>query len=44
MGNPSQDGLAWAPYTESGQGTMVFDTKSAFRTLDDKVMVGLMSK
>ena len=43
-GNPSQPGLAWEPYTESGQGTMVFDTESAFRTLDDKVMVGLMTR
>jgi para-nitrobenzyl esterase len=23
-GNPSQTGIAWEPYTESGQGTMVF--------------------
>ncbi len=43
-GNPSQTGLEWKPWTEAGQGTMVFDAISVFRTLDDQVMVGLMAK
>lgn len=43
-GNPSQPGLTWGPYTESGQGTMVFDGESAYRPLDDKVLVGLMTR
>ncbi len=43
-GNPSQTGLEWKPWTEAGQGTMVFDAVSSFRTLDDQVMVGLMTK
>lgn len=42
-GNPSQTGLEWKPYTEAGQGTMVFDEQSEFRTLDDKVLIGLMT-
>jgi para-nitrobenzyl esterase len=43
-GNPSQTGLAWKPYTEGGRGTMVFDTESEFRALDDQVMIALMQK
>jgi para-nitrobenzyl esterase len=43
-GNPSQTGLEWKPWTEAGQGTMVFDAESQFRTLDDQVMVGLMGR
>lgn len=43
-GNPSQPGLEWKPWTEAGQGTMVFDDVSEFKTLDDGVMVGLMSR
>ena len=43
-GNPSQPGLAWEPYTASGQGTMIFDAVSSYRRLDDEVMVKLMTR
>lgn len=43
-GNPSQSGLMWEPYTEAGQGAMVFDAQSRFQKLDDQVMVGLMPR
>lgn len=43
-GNPSQSGLVWEPYTEAGQGAMVFDAQSRFQKLDDQVMVGLMPR
>jgi para-nitrobenzyl esterase len=43
-GNPSQDGLEWRPYRKGGNGTMVFDTVSEFKTLDDQKLVELMSR
>jgi len=43
-GDPSQDGLAWEPYTVEGQGTMVFDTTSEVSTLDDRRLVELMEQ
>ena len=43
-GNPSQTGLEWKPYTESGAGTMVFDAESEYRALDDREMTALMAR
>ena len=43
-GNPSQTGLEWKPYTESGQGHDGVRHESEFRTLDDRVMVALMAR
>ncbi len=44
-GNPSQEGLEWLPYNEtSNNGTMVFDTNSAFTILDDQKLCELMLK
>jgi para-nitrobenzyl esterase len=34
-GNPSQPGLGWKPYSVAGRETMVFDTASGVRSLDD---------
>jgi para-nitrobenzyl esterase len=41
-GDPSQEGLEWRPYSETGNGTMVFDIESTFTILDDQKMVELM--
>ena len=41
-GNPSQPGLAWKPYTLSGRETMVFDTVSELRSVDDDKLLSLL--
>ena len=41
-GNPSQPGLAWKPYTLSGRETMVFDTVSELRPVDDDKLMSLL--
>jgi len=41
-GNPSQPGLAWKPYTESGRETMVFDTVSELRSVNDDKLISLL--
>jgi para-nitrobenzyl esterase len=43
-GNPSQDGLEWGPYSVEGQETMIFDSNSVFKVLDDERLVELMSQ
>ena len=41
-GNPSQPGLVWKPYTVAGKETMVFDTVSEVRRLDDDKLLSLL--
>ena len=41
-GNPSQPGLAWKPYTLAGRETMVFDTVSEVRSVDDDKLLSLL--
>ncbi len=41
-GNPSQPGLAWKPYTLAGRETMVFDTISETRSVDDDKLLSLL--
>ncbi len=41
-GNPSQPGLAWKPWTAAGHETMVFDTVSEVRSLNDDKILSLM--
>jgi len=41
-GNPSQAGLAWKPYTLAGRETMVFDTVSEVRSVDDDKLLSLL--
>jgi para-nitrobenzyl esterase len=41
-GNPSQAGLAWKPYTVAGHETMVFDTVSEVRAVDDDKLMSLL--
>jgi len=41
-GNPSQPGLAWKPYTLAGKETMVFDTVSEVRSVDDDKLLSLL--
>ena len=41
-GNPSQPGLAWKPWTPAGHETMVFDTVSELRPLNDDKLLSLM--
>ena len=41
-GNPSQPGLPWAPYTVQGKETMVFDTVSQVRRVDDDKLLSLL--
>ena len=41
-GNPSQPGLAWKPYSLAGHETMVFDTVSEVRSLDDDKLWSLL--
>ena len=41
-GNPSQPGLAWKPYTLAGRETMVFDTVSEIRSVDDDKLLSLL--
>jgi para-nitrobenzyl esterase len=41
-GNPSQPGLAWKPYTLAGRETMVWDTVSEVRSLNDDKMMSLL--
>ena len=41
-GNPSQSGLAWKPYTVTGKETMVFDTVSEVRCVDDDKLLSLL--
>jgi para-nitrobenzyl esterase len=41
-GNPSQPGLSWEPYTVEGKQTMVFDTVSEVRRLDDDKLLSLL--
>lgn len=41
-GNPSQSGLAWKPYTVAGKETMVFDTVSEVRCVDDDKLLSLL--
>ena len=41
-GNPSQPGLAWKPYTVAGKETMVFDTVSEVRCVDDDKLLSLL--
>lgn len=41
-GNPSQPGLDWKPYTLERRQTMVFDTVSESRPLNDDKLVALM--
>ncbi len=41
-GNPSQPGLAWKPWTATGHDTMVFDTVSEFRSLNDEKLLSLL--
>jgi para-nitrobenzyl esterase len=41
-GNPSQPGLTWKPYTLAGRETMVFDTVSEIRSLNDDKLLSLL--
>jgi para-nitrobenzyl esterase len=41
-GNPSQSGLAWKPYTLAGRETMIFDTVSEVRSVDDDKLLSLL--
>ena len=41
-GNPSQAGLAWKPYSLAGRETMVFDTVSEVRSVDDDKLLSLL--
>ena len=41
-GNPSQPGLTWKPYTVAGKETMVFDTVSEVRAVDDDKLLSLL--
>jgi para-nitrobenzyl esterase len=41
-GNPSQAGLAWKPYSLEGRETMVFDTASELRPLNDDKLQALL--
>ncbi len=41
-GNPSQPGLAWKPYTLAGRETMVWDTVSEVRSLNDDELMSLL--
>jgi para-nitrobenzyl esterase len=41
-GNPSQPGLAWKPYTLAGRETMVFDTVSELRPVNDDKLLSLL--
>jgi para-nitrobenzyl esterase len=41
-GNPSQPGLAWKPYTLAGKETMIFDTVSEVRSVDDDKLLSLL--
>ncbi len=41
-GDPSQEGLAWTPYTLENEYTMVFDKDSYCVVLDDQQMVDMM--
>lgn len=41
-GDPSQAGLAWKPYTLAGRETMVFDTVSELRSMDDDKLMSLL--
>jgi para-nitrobenzyl esterase len=41
-GNPSQPGLSWKPYTLAGRETMVFDTVSEVRPLNDDKLLSLL--
>jgi len=41
-GNPSQPALAWKPYTVAGKNTMVFDTVSEVRCVDDDKLLSLL--
>jgi para-nitrobenzyl esterase len=41
-GNPSQAGLTWKPYTLAGRETMVFDTVSEVRSVDDDTLLSLL--
>jgi para-nitrobenzyl esterase len=41
-GNPSQPGLAWKPWTAAGHETMVFDTVSEVRSLNDDKLLSLL--
>ena len=41
-GNPSQPGLAWKPYTLASRETMVFDTVSELRSVDDDKLMSLL--
>jgi len=41
-GNPSQPGLSWEPYTVESKQTMVFDTVSQVRRLDDDKLLSLL--
>ena len=41
-GNPSQAGLSWKPYTLAGRETMVFDTVSEVRSVNDDKLFSLL--
>lgn len=41
-GNPSQPGLTWKPYSLEGRETMVFDTASELRALNDDKLQSLL--
>ena len=41
-GNPSQPGLSWEPYTVEGKQTMVFETVSEVRRVDDDKLLSLL--
>jgi len=41
-GNPSQPGLAWKPYTLAGRETMVWDTVSEVRSVNDDKLLSLL--
>jgi para-nitrobenzyl esterase len=41
-GDPSQPGLAWKPYTVEGRETMVFDTTSEQRNVNDDKLLSLL--
>jgi para-nitrobenzyl esterase len=41
-GDPSQSGLPWKPYTVEGRETMVFDTVSEVRRVDDDKLLSLL--
>jgi para-nitrobenzyl esterase len=41
-GNPSQPGLTWKPFTQAGRETMVFDTVSELRSVDDDKLMSLL--